>query len=228
MTLIRPRLNDYYNIALCQDDVDFAIPILDEDLPLYVDPFLLWKSPSLQDNSLHTAITNSFNYLGYLFNKGDDTEAVKLLIQSSECHEVGLGDSKTRQGKPIGKKLAIQVLSLFQDIPQINKSGFVHFEEIQLLVDNIAKDRVSDLACNFAKSFLIDFTQQQCDQFGIPMEKHRIDVYDYRRHKYVQEEVLLPTNPSNQKSLVFTPKRWLRVMPWLNFEDYYNSSLSIW
>jgi hypothetical protein len=66
-TLIRPRLNDYYNLPFTQEEVDFGIPLLNEDIPLYVDPFLLWKSPSMQDNSLHTAITNSFNHLGYLF-----------------------------------------------------------------------------------------------------------------------------------------------------------------
>lgn len=66
MTIIRPRLIDFYNLPLTQEDVDFAIPFLDEDIPLYLDPFLLWKSPSLQDNSLHTAIINSFNHLGYV------------------------------------------------------------------------------------------------------------------------------------------------------------------
>lgn len=65
MALIRPRLNDFHNLPFTQDEVDFAIPFLDEDIPLYVDPFLLWKSPSLQDNSLHTAIVNSFNHIGH-------------------------------------------------------------------------------------------------------------------------------------------------------------------
>ena len=66
MNLIRPRLTDYYGINKSQSYLDFAIPFFDEDLPLYVDPFLLWKSPSQQDNALHTTITNSFNYLNYL------------------------------------------------------------------------------------------------------------------------------------------------------------------
>jgi hypothetical protein len=60
MSLIRPRLNDFYNIPFTQEEVDFAIPFLDEDIPLYLDPFLLWKSPSMQDNSLHLSITNSY------------------------------------------------------------------------------------------------------------------------------------------------------------------------
>jgi len=129
MALIKPRLNDYYNLPFTQEEVDFAIPFLDEDIPLYLDPFLLWKSPSQQDNALHTAITNSFNHLGHLTNTGKENEAVEKLIKTSECYEVGLGDSRKRIGKPIGKKLALEIVALFKGIPQVNKSGFVHFEK---------------------------------------------------------------------------------------------------
>ena len=46
MPLIRPRLTDHHGIGIPQAQLDFAIPFVDEDIPLYVDPFLLWKSPS--------------------------------------------------------------------------------------------------------------------------------------------------------------------------------------
>ena len=72
MAIVRPRLNDYYNLPFTQNEVDFAIPYLDEDIPLYLDPFLLWMSKSMQDNSLHTALVSSFNYCGYLYNKGKE------------------------------------------------------------------------------------------------------------------------------------------------------------
>lgn len=221
MVLIRPRLNDYYNLPFIQEEVDFAIPFLDEDIPLYLDPFLLWKSPSQQDNALHTAITNSFNHLGYLLNKGKEAEAIDILIKSSECNEVGLGNSKSRKGLPIGTTVANNILSLFKDVPQINKSGFTHFEEIQLLVDQISKDRVSDIACNFIKSFLIDFTIDQCNKTSIPMGKIKIELYDYKKYKFIEEEVSLPQNPENKAPIILVPKRWLRFLSWINYEDYF-------
>lgn len=222
MALIRPRLNDFYNLPFTQEEVDFAIPFLDEDIPVCVDPFLLWKSPSQQDNALHTAVTNSFNHLGYLFNRRKESEAINILIKSSECYEVGFGDSKTRVGKPFGKKVACDILSLFRNIPQVNKSGFTHFEEIQLFVDNIAKDRVSDITCSFIKSFLIDFTIQECDRYKIPLIKTMLEnVYDYRKKKIVQETVYLPQNPENKSSIILVPKRWLRYIPWISYDDYF-------
>jgi hypothetical protein len=218
--LIRPRLNDFYNLPFTQEKVDFAIPFLDEDIPLCVDPFLLWKSPSLQDNSLHTALINSFNHLGYLFNKAKETDAVNMVIKAFECYEVGLGDSKRRIGKPIGEKTAINILLLYKDVPKIAKSGFVHFEEIQLFVDNISKDRISDFTCSFIKSFLIDFTIQQSEKYKIPLKKVKIDIYDYKKHVFSQEEVNLPQNPENRLPIILVPKRWLRFLPWINYDDF--------
>src|ERR1035437_1269584 len=227
ISLIKPRLNDFHDLPFTQEEVDFGIPFLDEDVPLYVDPFLLWKSPSMQDNSLHTALTNSFNHLGHLFLKGKEKEATEYLILYSECQEVGLGNSKNKVGKQIGNKLAVEILTLYKNIPQVSKSGFTHFEEIQLFVDNISKDRISDITCNFIKSFLIDFTIEQCEKHKIPLEKVVVkNIYDYRKNKFIDEEIYLPINPNNKKPILLVPKRWLRFLPWINYEDYFGDYIS--
>ncbi|MFH6971807.1 hypothetical protein [Flavobacterium petrolei] len=224
MSIIRPRLTDYHNIPLTQEEVDFAIPFIDEDIPLYVDPFLLWKSPSMQDNSLHLLITNSFNHLGNLFTNGNEKQALELLIRASECDEVGLGNSKSKTGKRIGEKLASKIMSPFALIPELKKSGFIHFEEIQLLVDNISKDRVSDIACNFIQSFLIDFTIEQSEKYGIPIEKVMLqNVYNPKTFKFSQEITHLPVNPETKSPILFVPKRWLKFVPWINTDDYFTN-----
>lgn len=193
--IVRPRLNDYHGILMLQDKVDFAIPFLDEDIPLYVDPFLLWKSPSQMDNGLHDSIIQSFNHLGYLVNKGKCRDAVDLLISLSECDAVGLGTSKTRKGSRIGDKVANDILSLFENIPQLKTAGFSHIEEIQLLVGQVAKDRISDIACNLISSFLIDYTIQRCEENKIPMEQVTMEsLYDTKLHKLKTESVYMKDN----------------------------------
>lgn len=74
MKLIRPRITDFHEIYKPQSELDFAIQFFDEDIPLYIDPFLLWKSPSQQDQALHTTIINSFNHLNFLLKKGKKTK----------------------------------------------------------------------------------------------------------------------------------------------------------
>lgn len=156
--LIRPRLTDHHGVTLAQEDADFAIPFFDEDIPLYVDPFLMWRSPSQQDMALHGALITAFNHLGHLALHGRENDAVEALIAASECDEVGLGSSKTRQGKRIGPAKAKEILAVFSRIPHYATEGLTHIEELQFFVEGISRDRISDFACSFLKSFLIDFT----------------------------------------------------------------------
>lgn len=222
--IIRPRLNDYHGILLLQDKVDYAIPFIDEDIPLYVDPFLLWKSPSQMDNGIHASIIDSFNHIGYLANKGNKNEAIQQLILASECDAVGLGSSKNRKGRRIGELTANEIISLFEKITQLKTTGFSHIEEIQLLVDKVAKDRISDIACNYMSSFLIDYTQQNCIDAGIPMEMVKnVVVYDAKKHCFKEEDVQLPVNPKTHEPIWLVPKRWLRFSPWISQDDYFSN-----
>ena len=223
--MIRPRLTDFHGIHKSQSQLDFAIQFFDEDIPLYMDPFLLWKSPSQQDQALHTTITNSFNHLNYLIHKDKNEEAIKNLIELSECNEVGLGVSKKRKGSKIGAALAKSILDLFTKIEEYNKFGFTHFEVIQLYIEGISKDRISDITCNFLKSFLIDYTIEQCEINNIPVEGVILDsVYNYRLNSFdINQKTYLPVNPETKDPIIFTPKRWLRLNPWINYDNYFKT-----
>lgn len=223
MTIIRPRITEFHDIFLPQAEVDFAIPFLTEDIPLYVDPFLLWKSPSYQDKSLHGTILNSFNHFGWLAKNKKRDIALNQLIIASECDEVGFGHSAKRKGKRIGKKQAEEILYLFESIPQYDKRGFTHFEEIQFFVDGISRDRISDFACNLMKSFLIDFTIDQCENLNIPLSDADIPyLYNLGKYDFDKDVKLkLPVSPENGHTILFVPKRWLRFAPWINFEEYF-------
>ena len=204
MALIRPRLTDHYGISASQTELDFAIPFFDEDLPLYVDPFLLWKSPSQQDQALHTSLINSFNYQNWLIQNGRENEAERNLILASECNEVGLGFSAKRKGKRLGQSTVREILELFRRVPEYGRFGFTHFEEIQLYVDGISKDRVSDFTCNFLMSFLIDYTVQQCLDIGLPVTKVRLPaLYDYRSQRFIADvDVELPVHPEHGSPII--------------------------
>lgn len=220
--LIRPRLTDYHGITLAQEDADFAIPFFDEDIPLYVDPFLIWRSPSQQDMALHGALLTAFNHLGQLALKGGQDEAINALIVASECDEVGLGSSRTRQGKRIGRAKAEEILATFRRIPHYATHGLSHIEELQFFVEGLSKDRISDFACSFLKSFLIDFTIDQCNRLGIPTESRTVEnVWDPRSRAFIAVSTTLPIDPTDGRPLLLVPKRWLRFVPWISYEDYF-------
>jgi len=220
--LIRPRLTDFHGIPIAQEDADFGIPFFDEDIPLYVDPFLMWRSPSQQDQALHGALLLAFNHVGQMARQGRGVEAIDCLIAASECDEVGLGVSRTRRGKRIGRDKAEEILDLFVRIPRYVAQGISHIEELQFFVEGISKDRISDFACSFLKSFLIDFTIDQCDRLGIPTEPMTVpNVWDPRSRSFDPVETRVPVDPTDGRPILLVPKRWLRFVPWINYEEYF-------
>lgn len=207
---------------MAQEDADFAIPFFDEDIPLYVDPFLMWRSPSQQDFALHGALLTAFNHLGQLALNGGENEAIDALIAASECDEVGLGSSRARRGKRIGRAKAQEILAIFRRIPRYAMHGLSHIEELQFFVEGISKDRISDFACSFLKSFLIDFTIDQCNRLGIPtVAKSVSNVWDPRSRSFLDVKTTLPIDPTDDRPLLLVPKRWLRFVPWISYEDYF-------
>src|SRR6266487_732008 len=202
--LIRPRVTDYYNLALTQEQADFAIPFLDEDIPLYVDPFLLWKSPAQSEKALHTALIASFNGLTRIAAT-DTPRAVDTLVRLSECEEIGLGVGKTRKGRRIGHDTAEEILRVVAELPDVEHRGIEHIEVLQLYVDQISKDRISDFTCGFLKSHLIDYTIAQAAAVGVPTHRVSIEVFEYGETRFAKEEVDLPANPIDGKPLLFVP-----------------------
>lgn len=223
--LINPRLTDYHGISVAQEEVDFAIPFFDSDIPLYVDPFLLWKSPSQMDKALHQSLVHGFNSI-ITSSLKDESSAVANLVSASECHEIGLGSSGSRRGKEISKRLAEKIIHLCDTVPQIRSKGITHLEELQLLVDGIGKDRTSDFACSFLKSFLIDFTMDQCERLNIPTQDVTVDnVYQPLSSSFQSGvRAKLPVHPELHFPLLLAPKRWLRFKPWISFDDYFQSA----
>lgn len=221
MTLVRPRLTDHHGIAASQAQLDFAVPFLDEDVPLYVDPFLLWKSTAMQEQSLHLLAVNAFNHLGHLVNRGEHLRARDTLIEASECDEVGLGFSGTGTGRRLSTEQADEVLEVFKTIPSVVKNGFTHIETVQLLVDGIAKDRISDIFCSFIKSFLIDYTAEVSSQVGLPLTSTSVDsVFNAATNRFRSEDARIPVHPVTGRPILLVPKRWLRRNPWIGMDDY--------
>lgn len=225
MTLIRPRLLDYFGKTAAQEFTAFAIPFLNEDIPLYIDPFLLWRSPSQHENALHNLLIDAFDRVGHAAIKGKKNEAVHFLVRASECNEVGLGVSSTRVGKRIGVGTAELILDTMEKLPGFRERGLRHVEILQLLVDGISRDRISDFTASVLRDHLIDFTISEAEKIGLPLEDVMLnDVYDHRAHAFRTEITKLLKNPLNGQPILLVPKRWLRHVPWIAYDHYFKTA----
>jgi hypothetical protein len=126
----------------------------------------------------------------------------------------------------MGQAMAERLLKTFGEIPQLQKSGYTHLEEAQLLVESFSKDRISDIACNLIKSHLIDYTIQKCNDYGIPTKEKDLRVFNRKTHVFETERISVPVNPISDTPILLVPKRWLRYSPWLNLDDYFNNYLA--
>lgn len=50
-----------------------------------------------------------------------------------------------------------------------------------------------------------------------------VRVYDSKTNRIKSENIELPQNPETKSPILFIPKRWLRYIPWISYEDYFDS-----
>jgi hypothetical protein len=228
-SIVNPRLIDVFGADFTQDDVDFAIPRLHEDIPLYVDPFLLWVSADPEYQDMHARVLGFFRLVSDHVRSGHAAAAAQLLAGCHEPQAMGLGyTAGSRRGNNIGAGLIASMLAAHEAVPQLLDGGIRHLEELQLVIPKFAEDRLSDTASSILKDFFIDYTQRQCDEHGIPTRKTRLgNMYSPSRNMWIPApEAQLPFNPVDDTPILLVPLDLLRHLPWINYEHYFRSSFS--
>ncbi len=173
--VVNPRLSDVFGLVIRQDEVDFVVPHVREDLPLYLDPFLLWKSGRAEYEGLHAALLGFVEQVRQHVVAGRTARARMLLAEVSEPLELGLGYAAgSKRGSALGPATISGIVETFKQIPQLEASGLEHIEMLALLVPGIAEDRTSDLTASVVKGWLAEFTEHRCEDYGIPTRKYRL------------------------------------------------------
>lgn len=223
--VVNPRLSDVFGLVIKQDEVDFVVPHLREDLPLYLVPFLLWKSDRPDYQALHATLLGFVDEVRKHVLAGRMTKARMLLAEVSEPVELGLGYSAgTKRGSALGPATISGIIETFRQIPQLAAAGMDHLEILALLVPAIAEDRISDVTASVIKGWLAEFTEARCEQHGIPTAKHRTMAWDATRLDWRPLDVRLPFNPADGTPILLAPLDLLRRLPWINYGDYYRTT----
>jgi hypothetical protein len=206
-----------------QYEVDFVIPRNGIDLPLGIDPFLLYKSRDSQYQQLHVSLLRIFN-MGIDCVKRKDMATAEMLLDFPEVSEIGLGYTRTgKRGAGVGELLRSLIIQTLMESPALLDRGIRHIEEMQLVSLGIGPDRVSDIAANILKIDLIRYTQEQCALWNINLEKgvpvHH--VFDPIQIQWYDDYFDLPISPIDQAPILFVPRRIVRSLPWINYNDYF-------
>lgn len=229
MTERPPSFGQAFGIGVTQADADFVIPNLATDIPVCVDPFLLYKSrdPLLLD--LHDRLLAVFGRAFELHDAGDRA-GLDRLIDFPEVNAIGFGYT---QGRIAGSGLGWQLNQLLADLLEtsevIRERGLRHVEELQLLSVGVGPDRVSDITANVLKLALVEYTQQQSELWRIPLVSSApLSHYlDHAEMEWRDGYFDLPVNPLSGAPLILVPRRIVRLLPWINYDDFYSKEAQL-
>jgi hypothetical protein len=156
--------SEYFDVDKKVMDSYGALNIcIDADLPLFIDPFLLFASEKQEYLDLHAKIVNHLINLRKLAIENPNTDL--KLFQFPEIKQNWLGLCKWgNSGKGLGPKFAKDVIKAFNGFysnfgdEKVTSSS--HIEKLTLVGSGIGRDFISDFTTNLMLEYLLEYTQK--------------------------------------------------------------------
>jgi hypothetical protein len=200
------------------------------DLPLFIDPFLLFNSEKPDYQALHREIIRYLSFLRDMARQtGISRGLIKEWFQFSEVKQTWLGYSLVgNEGRGLGKDFAESlyenlnsVLSNFGN-EEITQSS--HLEKLCLIKEGVGKDNISDFTTNLIKKYLLEYTQGFAQQYLSSSVLREVTVprveFNYATRSWVSKKYVLPYY--NGDYVLLTPKDILaREDTWINHPDLF-------
>lgn len=165
-------LDNYGALNLC----------LSSDLPLFIDPFLLFASEKPEYKKLHDAVVNHLLLLKdyAIENNGRDVDI--SLFRFPEIKQNWLGLAKYGNGGTgLGLRFAKGAISAFNGFYKSFGEEVIteesHIEKLTLLNSGVGKDFISDFTTNLILEYLLEYTQTFALEF---LQEHQITEFSIR------------------------------------------------
>ncbi len=231
---------DFFNVSeqVLNDYGAFDVSLIN-DLPLFVDPFLLFDSEDPIHRGLHEEIILYVKYLRDVSVQGDlGDAAMNALFRFPEVRQNWLGFSRSgNQGSGLGADFAValhrNLNRVLRDFGNETLTSSSHLEKVCLLGNGVGRDHLSDFTTNLIKGYLLDYTQTFAQRYLAPEHKRIFAVervnFDYATQRWKGGRFELPC--VNSDFVVLTPKVILtKDEAWINrselldrFHDIYSS-----
>jgi hypothetical protein len=136
---------------------------LDSDLPLFIDPFLLFASEKAEYKLLHGRIVDHLKDLKTIATSRENTN--RKLFQFPEIKQNWLGFCKWgNEGKGLGQKFAKNLASAFSgfysNFGEETITSTSHIEKLTLVGEGIGRDFISDFSANLMFEYLLQYTER--------------------------------------------------------------------
>lgn len=228
-----PKINVYFSdfFKVAPDKIKnygaFNISLIN-DLPLFIDPFLLFNSNNDQYKKLHQEI---IDYVAFLRDVSAGSKLSNGLIDSwflfPEVKQNWFGYSIVGNGgSGLGRDFARALNASFSNIlSNFGKEEITsgsHLEKLCLIKSGVGKDSVSDFTTNLIKSFLLEYTQNFSTKninkkFLKEFNVEKVH-FNYQTRTWVSKSFTLPSY--NGDFVLLTPRDILtKDDTWINRND---------
>lgn len=197
------------------------------DLPLFIDPFLLFHSEKPEYQSLHQGIIDYLRFLRDQSVAGIVTDAhLKLWFHFKEVDNTWLGFAvESNRGSGLGNDFARALRANFGkllDPDQATITKTYHLEKLCLITGGVGRDRISDFTTNLIKGFLCEYTQEFAQKHIRPEFRRKFNVvkaeFNYQTRAWMTKSYDLPCY--NGEFVLLVPSDILaRDDTWINNSD---------
>ena len=205
----------------------FDISLL-SDLPLFIDPFLLFNSNKSRYRRLHDEI---IEYLRFLRDRSVQGRVTPGLIAAwyrfPEVKQTWLGFAReSNRGSGLGKHFAValdeNLHHIFSDFGDEKVTHGSHLEKLCLIGIGVGRDNISDFTTNLIKNFLCEYTERFAKKYVRPKLRRKVPVprvqFNYETETWERGEYDLPW--SGNDYVLLTPKDILtKEETWINKAD---------
>lgn len=226
---IKLLFSDHFNVSpkIIEEYGAFNISLV-SDLPLFIDPFLLFNSSNPTYQSLHKEI---ITYLEFLKSKSSQNLTDKGLISAwykfPEVYQNWFGFSiDGNKGRGLGKDFANALnnnfYKLFPNYGEERVTSGTHLEKLCLVKDGVGRDNISDFTTNLIKDYLAQYTQAFCKKYLDPNLCDNFNlqksIFNYKTEVWESKKYYLPSFKGD--FILITPKDILtKDEVWINKTD---------
>jgi hypothetical protein len=205
---------------------------VEQDTPLYVDPFLIFDDGDDQWVGAHDDVVGFFEAALTMLKLAEGHESslhwkkAERFLQCPEPKEFALGLSMGHpEGSGIGPDLAREIcrgLDLFRVWQRDADDKLLGM--VSILVPGLGVDRISDMVCNILKSRFIIYTQGICDDLGVAVECLQIHHSSWvaATCRWQDAPKVLPRSPAFNGAVLLTPQRFLKDIPRVTPEGFWS------
>jgi len=198
------------------------------DLPLFIDPFLLFNSKKPEYRALHDGM---IRYLRFLRDKASvgipEDGLIEAWFTFHEVRQNWLGFSKNGNtgsglGTDFARALCANLNTVFRSFGNETVTRGSHLEKLTLIRAGVGKDNISDFTTNLIKRFLLDYTQtfasdrirpDLCQGYNVPKVS-----FNYETETWEPATFNLPSYKGD--FVILTPKEVLtKDETWINRPD---------